>query len=153
MDGSIDIVMIDEAGEGFGFGKASGPIEPSGRVKRFVPFPERLIETKSRDRFLANTGFEPNAVRDLSVETLAVDGRSGSLLRMTIDIGDPPATRRVIGVRVPVGSGAGIDILFVWDYTKADDDVIREVISTVRIDASMVEADLQRADGTAASPG
>jgi hypothetical protein len=153
MDGSIDIVMINEAGEVFGSGGASGPIEPSGRVKRFMPFPERLIGTKTRDRFLARVGFEPNAVCDLAVETLSVDGRSGSLLRITIDIDDPQATSRVIEVRVPVGSGAGIDMLFVWDYTKADDDVIREVISTVRIDASMVEADLQRADGTAAFPG
>lgn len=153
MDGSIDIFMIDEAGEVFGSGKVSGPIEPSGRMTRFVPFPEKLIGAKSREQFLAHAGFEPNAVRDLSVETLSVDGRSGSLLRITIDIGDPQAASRVIKVRVPVGSGAGIDMLFVWDYTKADDDVITEVISTVRIDASMVEADLQRADGTAASPG
>jgi len=83
-----------------------------------MPFPERLIGTKTRDRFLARVGFEPNAVRDLAVETLSVDGRSGSLLRITIDIDDPQATSRVIEVRVPVGSGAGIDMLFVWDYTK-----------------------------------
>jgi hypothetical protein len=133
------------AGEAFGFGEASGPTEPSGRVKRFVPFPQRLIGAKSRERFLARAGFEPNAIRDLSVETLAVDGRSGSLLRITIDMGDPQATSRVIEVRVPVGRGVGIDMLFVWDYTKADDEVIREVISTLRIDAPMVEADLQRA--------
>ena len=153
MDGSIDIFMIDEAGEVFGSGKVSGPIEPSGRMTRFVPFPERLFGTKTRDRFLAHAGFEPNAVRDLSVETLSVDGRSGSLLRITIDIGDPQATSRVIDLRVPVGSGAGIDMLFVWDYTKADDDVIREVISTLRIDASMVEALLEPGSMTAASPG
>jgi hypothetical protein len=89
MDGSIDIVMIDEAGEVFGSWEACGPIEPSGRVNRFMPFPEKLIETKTRDRFLARAGFEPNAVRDLSVETQSVDGRSGTLLRITIDLGDP----------------------------------------------------------------
>ncbi len=47
MDGSIDIVMIDEGGEAFGFGEASGPTEPSGRVKRFVPFPESSSEPRA----------------------------------------------------------------------------------------------------------
>jgi len=51
------------------------------------------------------------------------------------------------------GSGAGIDLLFVWDYTKADDDVIREVISTLRIDARMVEALLRNANGLTGSHG
>jgi hypothetical protein len=59
----------------------------------------------------------------------------------------------VIEVRVPVGSGAGIDLLFVWHYTKADDDVISEVISTLRIDARMVEDLLRNANGLAGSNG
>jgi hypothetical protein len=55
-DGSMDIAMIDETGEAFGFGKASGPVRPSGHLNRFVPFPDRLIGTQERRRYLAEFG-------------------------------------------------------------------------------------------------
>jgi hypothetical protein len=39
MDGSVDIIMVDESGEAFGSGKTIGPIEPSGRLNPLQTVP------------------------------------------------------------------------------------------------------------------
>lgn len=153
MDGSLDIAMIGGTGEVLGFAKASGPVEPSGRVNRFVPFPEHVIGAAARKRLLNRIGFEPNAVRDLSIESLRVDGQTGSLLTLTIDIGEPEAVSRFFALRVPVGGGAGIELTFVFDASDTSDDAVREVMSTVRIDSSLVEEAMQRASTAGAPSG
>jgi hypothetical protein len=138
-DGSLDITMMDETGHILGFGSASGPVQPDGRLNRFVPFPERFLNAQDRRSFLGEVGFEPDAVRDLVVETLPIDGRTGSIMRLTIDIGEPEAITRVVEARVPVGSGIGIELLFIWDPSEADDEVIMQVISSLHVDELMME--------------
>ena len=152
MDGSLDIVMIGGTGEVLGFAKASGPVDPGGRVNRFVPFPESVIGAAARKRLLIRIGFEPNAVRDLSIESLRVDGQTGALLTLTIDIGEPDAVSRFFALRVPVGGVAGIELTFVFGASDTSEDVVREVMSTVRIDSTLVEEAIQGKSSADPSP-
>ena len=88
MDGSVDILMVDESGEAFGFGKAIGPIEPSGRLNPYKPFPENLLDPERQKRLLAAVGgVEPSSIEELSIQELSVDGNPGSLLTITIHAG------------------------------------------------------------------
>ena len=144
MDGSIDIAMIDEAGDILGFAKAFGPVEPSGRVNRFESFPERVIEAQEQTRFLVDAGFKPKFVRDFSVEPLPIDGQPGFLLSFTIDIGEPDAVSRFVELRVPVERGASIELTFVFGASGESDDLVEEVISTLRIDSNLLEEAMQR---------
>jgi hypothetical protein len=144
MDGSIDIVMIDESGEVLGFAKASGPVEPNGRVNRFEPFPESVIEAREQRRFLVDAGFKPRFVRDLSIESLPIDSQPGFLLSFTIDIGEPDAVSRFVELRVPVEGGASIELSLVFDASGESDDLVEEVISTLRIDSNLLEEAMQR---------
>jgi len=144
MDGSIDIVMIDESSEVLGFAKASGPVEPNGRVIRFEPFPESVIEAQEQRRFLVDAGFKPRFVRDLSIESLPIDGQLGFLLSFTIDIGEPDAVSRFVELRVPVEGGASIELTFVFGASGESDDLVEEVISTLRIDSNLLEEAMQR---------
>ena len=143
-DGSIDIVMIDESGEVLGFAKVSGPVEPNGRVIRFEPFPESVIEAREQRRFLVDAGFKPRYVSDLSVESQPIDGQPGSLLSFTIDIGEPDAVSRFVELRVPVAGRASIELTFVFGASGESDDLVEEVISTLRIDSDLLEEAMQR---------
>jgi hypothetical protein len=79
MDGSVDILMMDDSGEAIGFGKAIGPIEPSGRLNPYKPFPENLLDPERQKRLLAAVGgVEPSSVEELSIQQLSVDGNPGS---------------------------------------------------------------------------
>jgi len=144
-DGSIDIAMLDETGEVLGSGSATGPVEPSGRLNRYVPFPQVPISGKERQRFLTDVGFEPKVARDLSIGAFPVDGQPGSLMTLTLDMGDPEAITRVFDFRMPVEDGGGIRLLFVFGAAKGTDEIVRGVLSTVRIDASLVKALVQSA--------
>jgi hypothetical protein len=67
MDGSVDIVMMDESGEAFGIGKAIGPIEPSGRLNQYKPFPENLLDPEKQERLLAAVGgVEASSIEEIS---------------------------------------------------------------------------------------
>jgi hypothetical protein len=67
MDGSVDIVMMDESGEAFGIGKAIGPIEPSGRLNPYKPFPENLLDPEKQERLLAAVGgVEASSIEEIS---------------------------------------------------------------------------------------
>jgi hypothetical protein len=84
MDGSVDIVMVDDSGEAFGFGKAIGPIEPSGRLNPYKPVPENLLDAERQKRLAALVGgVEPASVEEVSIQQVSVDGNPGSLLMMT----------------------------------------------------------------------
>jgi hypothetical protein len=145
MDGSVDVIMLDETGELLGFGGASGPVEPSGQVNRFVPFPQKLVDAQERQRLLSGMGFEPKAVRDLVIDTFPVDGLAGSLLTLTLDIGESEPQSRVYELRVPVQGGAGIELLFVFGASEASEGDVRDVLSSIQVDASLVEANLEHA--------
>jgi hypothetical protein len=147
-DGSIDIAMRDEMDAIVGSATASGPVEPSGRVNTFAPFPTEFSGAQQRKRFLASVGFEPKAVDDMAVEALVVDGHAASLLTLTLDIGEPEALTRVFELRVSTEGRAGIELLFVFGASHVSDDVIRQVISTVSIDAALVEDALEAASAT-----
>jgi len=138
-DGSIDIAMIDEAGDILGFAKAFGPVEPSGRVNRFESFPERVTEAQEQRRFLVDAGFKPKFVRDFAIEPLPIDGQPGFLLSFTIDIREPDAVSRFVELRVPVEGGASIELTFVFGASGESDDFVKEVISTLRIDSNLLE--------------
>lgn len=144
MDGSVDILMMDDSGEAFGFGKAVGPIEPSGRLKPYKPFPQNLLDPERQKRLLAAVGgVEPSTVKELSIQQLSVDGNPGSLLTITIDIGE--SERRFYNVRVDIGDDASIELFFAFDPSSMNDEVLRDIIATVRLNASLINEALQQA--------
>ena len=85
-----------------------------------------------------DAGFKPKFVRDFSVEPLPIDGQPGFLLSFTIDIGEPDAVSRFVELRVPVEGGASIELLFVFGAGESN-DLVEEVISTLRIDSNLME--------------
>ncbi len=150
MDGSVDILMVDESGEAFGFGKAFGPIEPSGRLIPYKPFPQNLLDPEGQKRLLATVGgVEPSSIEELSIQQLSVDGNPGSLLTTTIDAG--VWKRRFFNVRVDIGDNASIELLFVFDPSSLNDEVLRDIVATVHLDASLIDEVLQQAADTGAS--
>ena len=150
MDGSVGIVMVDESGEAFGFGKAIGPIEPSGRLNPYKPIPENLLDPERQRRLAALVGgVEPSSVEDLSIQQLAVDGNPGSLLTLTIDAG--LWKRRFFNVRVDIGDDASIELLFAFDPSTLNDEVLRDIVATVHLDASLIDQALQQAADRAGS--
>ena len=129
MDGSVDIIMVNQSGEAFGFGKAIGPIEPSGRLNPFKPFPENLLDPERQERLIAAVGgVEPSSIEELSIQQLSVDGNPGSLLTITIDAG--VSKRRFFNVRVDIGEDASIELLFGFDPSSLNDEVLRDIVAT-----------------------
>jgi hypothetical protein len=147
MDGSVDIVMVDESGEAFGFGKAIGPIEPSGRLNPYKPFPENLLDPERQERLLAAVGgVEASSIEEISIQQLSVDGNPGSLLTITIDAG--VWKRRFFNVRVDIGDDASIELFFGFDPSSLNDEVLRDIVATVHLDTSLIDQALrQAADG------
>jgi hypothetical protein len=144
MDGSVDILMMDDSGEAIGFGKAIGPIEPSGRLNPYKPFPENLLDPERQKRLLAAVGgVEPSSVEELSIQQLSVDGNPGSLLTITIDAG--VWKRRFFNVRVDIGDDASIELFFAFDPSSVNDEVLRDIVATVHLDASLIDEALQQA--------
>jgi hypothetical protein len=144
MDGSVDILMVDESGEAFGFGKAIGPIEPSGRLNPYKPFPQNLLDPERQKRLLAAVGgVEPSSIEALSIQQLSVDGNPGSLLTITIDAG--VWKRRFFNVRVDVGNDASIELFFAFDPSIMNDEVLRDIVATVHLNASLIDEVLQQA--------
>jgi len=150
MDGSVDIVMMDESGEANGIGKAIGPIEPSGRLNHYKPLPENLLDPARQKRLAAAVGgVEPSSIEELSIRQLPVDGNPGSLLTMTIDAG--VWKRRFFNVRVDIGDDASIELLFGFDPSSLNDDVLRDIVGTVHLDESLIDQALQQAADRGAS--
>jgi len=150
MDGSVDIIMVDESGEAFGFGKAIGPIEPSGRLNPYKPFPENLLDPERQERLAAAVGgVEPSSIEELSIQQLSVDGNSGSLLTITIDAG--VWKRRFFNVRVDIGDDASIELLFAFDPSSLNDEVLRDIVGSVHLDVSLIDQALQQAADRGAS--
>jgi hypothetical protein len=147
MDGSVDIVMMDESGEAFGFGKAMGPIEPSGRLNPYKRCPENLLDPERQKRLAAAVGgVEPSSIEEVSIQQLSVDGNPACLLTLTIDAG--LWKRR----RVDIGGDASIELFFAFDPSSLNDEVLRDIVSTVHLDASLIDQALQQAaDGGASS--
>jgi hypothetical protein len=144
MDGSVDILMMDDSGEAIGFGKAIGPIEPSGRLNPYKPFPENLLDPERQKRLLAAVGgVEPSSVEELSIQQLSVDGNPGSLLTITIDAG--VWKRRFFNVRVDIGDDGSIELFFAFDPSSVNDEVLRDIVATVHLDASLIDEALQQA--------
>jgi hypothetical protein len=143
MDGSVDILMIDDSGEAFGFGKAVAPIEPSGRLNPYKPFPQNLLDPEGKKRLIAAVGgVEPSSVKELSIQQLSVDGNPGSLLTITIDFGE--SERRFFNVRVDIGNDASIELFFAFLPSSPNDEVLRDIVATVHLNASLIDEALQR---------
>lgn len=150
MDGSVDIVMVDESGEAFGFGKAIGPIEPSGRLNPYKRCPENLLDPERQKRLAAAVGgVEPSSIEEVSIQQLSVDGNPACLLTLTIDAG--LWKRRFFNVRVDIGGDASIELFFAFDPLSLNDEVLRDIVSTVHLDASLIDQALQQAADRGAS--
>jgi hypothetical protein len=150
MDGSVDIVMMDESGEAYGIGKAIEPIEPSGRLNPYKPFPQNLLDPERQERLLAAVrGVEPSSIEELSMQQLSVDGNAGSLLTMSVEAG--VWKRRFFNVRVDIGDDASIELLFAFDPSSLNDEVLRDILATVHLDASLIDQALQQAADRGAS--
>jgi hypothetical protein len=150
MDGSVDIVMMDESGEAYGIGKAIGPIEPSGRLNPYKPFPQNLLDPERQERLLAAVGgVEASSIEEISIQQLSVDGNGGSLLTITIDAGE--RKRRFFNVRVDIGDDASIELLFAFNPSSLNDEVLRDILATVHLDASLIDQALQQAAERGAS--
>jgi hypothetical protein len=150
MDGSVDIVMVDDSGEAFGFGKAIGPIEPSGRLNPYKPVPENLLDAERQKRLAALVGgVEPASVEEVSIQQVSVDGNPGSLLMMTIDAG--LWKRRFFNVRVDIGDDASIELFFAFDPSSLNDEVLQDIVATVHLDGNLIDHALQQAADRAAS--
>jgi hypothetical protein len=150
MDGSVDIVMMDESGEAYGIGKAIGPIEPSGRLNPYKPFPQNLLDPERQERLLAAVGgVEASSIEEISIQQLSVDGNGGSLLTITIDAGE--RKRRFFNVRVDIGDDASIELLFAFNPSSLNDEVLRDILATVHLDAGLIDQALQQAAERGAS--
>jgi hypothetical protein len=94
-------------------------------------------------------GVELSPIEELSIQQLSVDGNVGSLLTITIDAGE--GKRRFFNVRVDVGDDAGIELLFAFDPWSLNDEVLRDIVATVHLDASLIDQALQQAAERGAS--
>jgi hypothetical protein len=88
-------------------------------------------------------GVEASSIEELSIRHLSVDGHAGSLLTMTIDAGE--WKRRFFNVRVDIGDDASIELLFAFDPSSLNDEVLRDILATVHLDASLIDQALQQA--------
>jgi hypothetical protein len=68
---------------------------------------------------------------------------------MTIDAGE--WKRRFFNVRVDIGDDASIELLFAFDPSSLNDEVLRDILATVHLDASLIDQALQQAAERGAS--
>jgi hypothetical protein len=54
-------------------------------------------------------------------------------------------------VRVDIGDDASIELLFAFDPSSLNDEVLRDILATVHLDASLIDQALQQAAERGAS--
>jgi hypothetical protein len=53
--------------------------------------------------------------------------------------------RRFFNVRVDVGHDASIELFFAFDPSSMNDEVLRDIVATVHLNASLIDEALQQA--------
>jgi hypothetical protein len=94
-------------------------------------------------------GVEPSSIEEVSIQQLSVDGNPACLLTLTIDAG--LWKRRFFNVRVDIGGDASIELFFAFDPSSLNGEVLRDIVSTVHLDASLIDQALQQAADRGAS--
>jgi hypothetical protein len=131
-------------------GRRSGPSNQAVVSTPYKPFPKYLLDPERQERLVASVGgVEASSIEELSIRHLSVDGHAGSLLTMTIDAGE--WKRRFFNVRVDIGDDASIELLFAFDPSSLNDEVLRDILATVHLDASLIDQALQQAAERGAS--